>query len=81
MLKIMQCFAATAAQSKKLLLLQAKNTKMEELTPGQAATLARNEQVIEAATDELEELEEQLNNSIAQSLKSKEAPEAASPSR
>lgn len=77
----MQCFAATAAQSKKLLLLQAKNTKMEELTPGQAATLARNEQVIEAATDELEELEEQLNNSIAQSLKSKEAPEAAIPSR
>lgn len=44
---------------------------MEEMTPGQAATLARNEQVIDAATDDLEELEEELNNSIADALKSK----------
>ena len=42
---------------------------MEEMTPGQAATLARNEQVIDTATDNLEELEEELNNSIAETLK------------
>ena len=50
---------------------QAKQGKMEEMTPGQAATLARNEQVIDTATDNLEELEEELNNSIAETLKGK----------
>lgn len=56
-------------------MVQAKQGKMEEMTPGQAATLARNEQVIDTATDDLEELEEELNNSIAESLKSKGAPQ------
>lgn len=50
-------------------MIQAKQGKMEEMTPGQAATLARNEQVIDTATDNLEELEEELNNSIAETLK------------
>lgn len=44
---------------------------MEELTAGQAQTLARNEQVIDTSTDELEDLEEQLNSSIAESLRGK----------
>lgn len=44
---------------------------MEELSAGQAQTLARNEQVIDQSTDDLEDLEEQINNSIAESLKGK----------
>ena len=44
---------------------------MEELSAGQAQTLARNERVIDSSTDDLEDLEEQLNNSIAESLKGK----------
>lgn len=54
-----------------LAILQAKQGKMEEMTPGQAATLARNEQVIDQATDNLEELEEEMNSSIAETLKGK----------
>ena len=54
-----------------LVSIQAKQGKMEEMTPGQAATLARNEQVIDTATDNLEELEEELNSSIAETLKGK----------
>ena len=44
---------------------------MEELTSGQAQTMARNEQVIDSSTDDLEDLEEQLNESIAESLRGK----------
>ena len=56
---------------RKYAMLQAKQGKMEEMTPGQASTLARNEQVIDTATDNLEELEEELNSSIAETLKGK----------
>lgn len=51
------------------------------MTPGQAATLARNEQVIDSATDDLEELEEELNNSIAETLKGKKGTAEATVSR
>jgi len=51
--------------------LQAKQGKMEEMTAGQATTLSRNEQVIDAATQEMEDLEDDLNASIAQSLRGK----------
>ena len=44
---------------------------MEEMTAGQAATLSRNEQVIDAATEEMEDLEDELNSSIAESLRGK----------
>lgn len=39
---------------------------MEELTPGQAEVLLRNERGIDAATAELEDLEEALHESIRQ---------------
>ncbi len=42
---------------------------MEELTAGQAAVLVRNEQDIDRTTEELEDLEETLNESIADSLR------------
>ena len=44
---------------------------MEDLTAGQAAQLARNEQVIDKAEEEFEDLEELLNDSIAESLRGK----------
>lgn len=50
--------------------LQAKQTAMEELTAGQAAVLVRNEQDIDRSAEELEDLEEMLNESIADSLRS-----------
>ena len=55
----------------KVILMQAKQTSMEDLTAGQAAQLARNEQIIDKATEEHEDLEEVLNDSIAASLKGK----------
>jgi hypothetical protein len=42
---------------------------MEELTPGQAAVLVRNEQVIDRAKEEAEDLEEMLAESIADSIR------------
>ena len=42
---------------------------MEELTAGQAAVLVRNEQDIDRSTEELDDLEETLNESIADSLR------------
>lgn len=42
---------------------------MEELTQGQAMTLVRNEQVIDRSAEEAEDLEEKLNESIADSLR------------
>lgn len=50
---------------------------MEDLSTGQAAVLARNEQVIDKATEELEDLEELINESIAASLKGKQGKEKA----
>ena len=52
--------------------MQAKQTSMEDLTAGQAAQLARNEQVIDKAEEEFEDLEELLNDSIAESLRGKQ---------
>jgi hypothetical protein len=51
--------------------MQAKQGKMEEMTAGQATTMSRNEQVIDSATEEMEDLEEELNGSIAASLRGK----------
>lgn len=42
---------------------------MEELTAGQAAVLVRNEQDIDRSNEELEELEDTLNESIADSMR------------
>ena len=50
---------------------QAKQKAMEELTPGQAAVLARNEQQIEKVSEEMEDLEEVLTDSIADSIRGK----------
>ena len=49
--------------------VQAKQKAMEELTQGQAMTLVRNEQVIDRSAEEAEDLEEMLNESIADSLR------------
>ena len=56
-------------QHSLVLSVQAKQTAMEELTQGQATTLARNEQVIDRSAEEAEDLEEMLNESIADSLR------------
>lgn len=48
---------------------QAKQGKMDELSAGQASTLARNEAVIDKSMEELEELEEALCESIAESIR------------
>lgn len=42
------------------------------LTPGQAITLARNEQVLERLTEEIEDFEDLLKDSIRESLSAKE---------
>lgn len=61
---------------------QAKQTAMEELTAGQAAVLVRNEQDIDRTTEELEDLEETLNESIADSLRgAKQKAGGADPSK
>ena len=49
--------------------MQAKQKAMEELTQGQAMTLVRNEQVIDRSAEEAEDLEEMLNESIADSMR------------
>ena len=50
---------------------------MQELTAGQASTMARNEQVIETMMEEVDDLDELLNDSIMDSIgarrKAKEA--------
>ena len=50
--------------------MQAKQTAMEEMTQGQAATLVRNEQIIDQAAEEMDDLEEMLNESISDSMRS-----------
>ena len=52
---------------------QAKQGKMDELTAGQASTLARNEAAVDKATEELDDLEEALCESIAESIRSRRA--------
>ena len=42
---------------------------MDELSAGQASTLARNEAVVDRSLEELEELEEALCESIAESIR------------
>jgi hypothetical protein len=44
--------------------VQSKQAVMEELTAGQASTLVRNEQEIDKAMAELEDLEEMVSDSI-----------------
>lgn len=57
---------------------QAKQKAMEELTAGQAAVMARNEQQIDKVNEEMEDLEEVLTDSIADSIRGKrEKAEAA----
>ena len=51
--------------------MQTKQKAMEELTPGQAAVMARNEQQIDKVTEEMEDLEEVLTDSIADSIRGK----------
>lgn len=52
--------------------LQAKQTSYEELSAGQASQMARNETEIDRATEEMEDLEETLNESIAESIRSRQ---------
>ena len=51
---------------------QAKQTSYEELSAGQASQMARNETEIDRSTEEMEDLEETLNESIAESIKSRQ---------
>ena len=53
--------------------IQAKQRSMEELSVGQANTLARNEEDIEKAMVEMDELEDQLMDSIRNSLGQKKS--------
>jgi hypothetical protein len=52
--------------------MQAKQTQMEELTAGQASTLARNEAEIDKANEQIEELEETLADSVADAMKGRQ---------
>lgn len=52
---------------------QAKQAQLEELTPGQAATLARNEAEIDRANEQLEDLEENLADSVADAVRARQA--------
>jgi hypothetical protein len=54
---------------------------MDELTPGQAAQLARNEEVIDRTAEELEELEEALSESVAESLRGRRQQAEQQPAR
>lgn len=51
--------------------VQTKQKAMEELTAGQAGTLARNEQVMDKTAEEIEDLEEVLTESITDSIRGK----------
>ncbi|DBB07161.1 TPA: hypothetical protein ACH3X1_011731 [Trebouxia sp. C0004] len=57
--------------------IKAKQSDAQELTSGQASTMARNEQVIDTLTEEVDDLDEVLNESILDSIvgkrKAKEA--------
>jgi hypothetical protein len=54
---------------------------MDELTPGQASQLARNEEVIDRTAEELEELEEALAESVAESLRGRRQQAEQQPAR
>lgn len=51
--------------------IKAKQGAMEELTPGQAEVLLRNERGIDAAMAELEDLEDELAESIRETVKAR----------
>ncbi|KFM25037.1 Kanadaptin [Auxenochlorella protothecoides] len=53
--------------------IKAKQGSMEELSAGQATTLLRNEQEVDRATAEMEEMEETLLESLRDSIRSKAA--------
>jgi len=63
------CFA-THSDAERLAVPQAKQTAMEELTQGQAMTMVRNQQIIDKSAEEMDDLEEMLNESIADSMRS-----------
>ena len=48
--------------------IQAKDKGADGLTPGQASTLVRNEQAIDTLEEEIEELDDTLNEMVADSL-------------
>lgn len=48
--------------------IKAKQSDAQELTSGQASTMARNEQVIDTVTEEVDDLDEVLNESILDSI-------------
>ncbi len=50
--------------------VHAKQTAMEKLAQKQAVTLVRNEQNIDKSMEEMEDLEEMLNESISDSMRS-----------
>ncbi|KAK9842408.1 hypothetical protein WJX84_012265 [Apatococcus fuscideae] len=58
--------------SRELERIRAKQTQYEEMSAGQASTMARNETEIDRSTEEMEDLEETLNESIAESIKSRQ---------
>lgn len=49
--------------------VQAKVTGYDQMTAGQAATVARNETEVDRCKEELEDLEETLNESIADAIR------------
>lgn len=51
--------------------IKAKQSDAQELTSGQASTMARNEQVIDTLTEEVDDLDEVLNESILDSIMGK----------
>lgn len=61
--------------------MQAKQGAMEELTPGQAAVLVRNEQEIDRSKEELEDLEEALAESVGDSIRGRKRAAAGEPDR
>ncbi|KAK9810824.1 hypothetical protein WJX73_010298 [Symbiochloris irregularis] len=75
--KVRRCENRLANLQKEYDAIHNKQKAMEELTPGQAAVLARNEQQIDKVTEEMEDLEEVLTDSIGDSIRGKrEAAEA-----
>jgi hypothetical protein len=58
-----------------------KQGAMEELTPGQAAVLVRNEQEIDRSKEELEDLEEALCESIGDSIRGRKRAAAGEPDK
>ncbi|KAG1652378.1 hypothetical protein FOA52_007231, partial [Chlamydomonas sp. UWO 241] len=51
--------------------IQAKEKAGDGLTPGQSSTMVRNEEAVDKLMQEMEDLEEQLNESVRQALRDK----------